>query len=103
MVSALAAKSRGEDVQLLLPLFSAAVASACLAVLGYGLALAPEPEAGSRYVCFWRWWGCRWGWAQEELSFNWRAASRLERELERNGRNNAAAETRHVHVRGRWC
>jgi hypothetical protein len=43
-VSALIAASRGDDVSLGLPLFSAAISAACLAVLGYGLALAPQPE-----------------------------------------------------------
>ena len=44
MVSALAAKARGEDVGLLLPMLSAVVASASLAVVGYGLSVAPDPQ-----------------------------------------------------------
>lgn len=42
--SALLARSRGEEVGLLMPILSAALASGCLAVLGYGLALAPKPQ-----------------------------------------------------------
>ena len=38
------AAARGEDVSLGLPLFSATISAACLVVLGYGLALAPQPE-----------------------------------------------------------
>ena len=44
VVSALAAKARGEDVGLLLPMLSAVVASASLAVVGYGLSVAPDPQ-----------------------------------------------------------
>jgi len=43
-VSALGAASRGEDVSLLLPLASAAISLGCLAVIAYGLALAPKPQ-----------------------------------------------------------
>ena len=43
-VSSLIAAAKGEDVSLFLPLFSATISAACLAVLGYGLALAPQPE-----------------------------------------------------------
>jgi hypothetical protein len=42
--SALFAARRGEDVNLVLPLLSAVLSTACLAVLGYGLALAPPPQ-----------------------------------------------------------
>jgi hypothetical protein len=42
--TALAAKARGEEVGLLLPLFSAVLAAMGLAVVGYGLLLAPAPQ-----------------------------------------------------------
>ena len=42
--SALAAKSRGEEVGLVLPLLSAVLAFGGLAVVGYGLAVAPAPQ-----------------------------------------------------------
>jgi hypothetical protein len=42
--TALAAKARGEEVGLLLPLFSAVLAFMGLAVVGYGLLLAPAPQ-----------------------------------------------------------
>jgi len=44
LIDALGANARGESVPLLMPLLSAAVALSCLAVLGYGLALAPKPQ-----------------------------------------------------------
>ena len=44
VVSALSAKARGEEVGLLLPLFSAVLAAMGLAVVGYGLMLAPAPQ-----------------------------------------------------------
>ncbi len=43
-ISALLAASRGEDVDLMLPLLSAAISVSCLAIIGYGLALAPSPQ-----------------------------------------------------------
>ena len=43
-VSAILAAFRGEDVNLVLPVLSALISGACLVVLGYGLALAPQPE-----------------------------------------------------------
>jgi len=42
--SALLAKSRGEQVDLILPALSALVATPSLAILGYGLSLAPKPQ-----------------------------------------------------------
>lgn len=42
--SAVVAAARGEDVNVVLPVLSALVSGACLTVLGYGLALAPQPE-----------------------------------------------------------
>jgi len=42
--SAALAATRGEDVNLALPVLSAIVSGACLVVLGYGLALAPKPQ-----------------------------------------------------------
>lgn len=44
VVSALAAKSRGEEVGLILPMLSALLAAGGLAVVGYGLAVAPAPQ-----------------------------------------------------------
>jgi len=43
-ISATLAATRGEDVNLALPVLSALVSGACLVVLGYGLALAPKPQ-----------------------------------------------------------
>jgi len=43
-VSSVLAAARGEEVSLGLPIISALVSAACLVVLGYGLALAPQPE-----------------------------------------------------------
>ena len=43
--SSLVAASRGEEVSLLLPILSAVLSGFCLLVIGYGLALAPEPES----------------------------------------------------------
>lgn len=43
-LSALQAAARGEDVALVLPVLSAAISFSCLAVIGYGLMLAPSPQ-----------------------------------------------------------
>lgn len=45
VVLAVAASARGEDVNLLLPVIGATVCAFSLGVLGYGLALAPKPQA----------------------------------------------------------
>jgi len=42
--TAILANRRGESVGLALPVLSAALATSCLVVLGYGLALAPKPQ-----------------------------------------------------------
>jgi len=44
VVSALAAKARGEDVGLVLPVLSALLSLASLVVVGYGLSVAPAPQ-----------------------------------------------------------
>ena len=49
-VTSILAAARGEQVSLGLPLFSAALSAACLVVLGYGLALAPQPETAKTEV-----------------------------------------------------
>jgi len=43
-LSALQAAARGEDVAIVLPVLSAAISFSCLAVIGYGLMLAPSPQ-----------------------------------------------------------
>jgi len=42
--------SRGEDVNMLLPLIGATLSLAGLAVIGYGLALAPKPQTATEEV-----------------------------------------------------
>lgn len=44
VVNAVAAKSRGEEVGLVLPLINAVLATGFLGICGYGLALAPPPQ-----------------------------------------------------------
>ena len=43
-VSSISAIVRGEDVSLFLPIASSLLSIGCLAVLAYGLSLAPKPE-----------------------------------------------------------
>jgi len=50
VVSSIGAMSRGEDVNMLLPLIGATLSLAGLAVIGYGLALAPKPQTATEEV-----------------------------------------------------
>ena len=50
VVSSIAAASRGEDVNMLLPALGATISLASLAVIGYGLALAPKPQPTTEEV-----------------------------------------------------
>ena len=50
VVSSIADASRGEDVNMLLPALGATISLASLAVIGYGLALAPKPQPTTEEV-----------------------------------------------------